>query len=176
MAAEQQMFRVPRFPGRAVMAAVPAEPVIAAPFFPSSHDSVGRMLELACVGPSDVVLDIGFGDARLCFASAKAGAKAVGWEIDLGLLEAAREMAAEQAAACEFVYCDCMQPEFEDRLAEAAPTVIFCFLLQPAVDHLSPALRRAVDGGARLVTNRFHPNWEDLPPSASDGEIRVHSK
>ena len=45
---------------------------------------VAEALRVAAVGPGDVVLDIGFGDGCVCLAAAKLGARAVGWEIDVG--------------------------------------------------------------------------------------------
>ncbi|MCK7479427.1 MAG: methyltransferase domain-containing protein [Candidatus Moduliflexus flocculans] len=62
-----------------------------APFVPTPPEVVARMLELAAVGPRDVVYDVGCGDGRMVIAAAKTyGARGVGIEIDPALLEECR--------------------------------------------------------------------------------------
>ena len=54
------------------------------------------MLQLAHVGASDVVYDLGSGDGRIVvLAAQKYGATAVGIEIDPALVEGARQVARE---------------------------------------------------------------------------------
>lgn len=58
--------------------------VIGAVWKPTPKTKVRRMLELAEVGPSDTVYDLGSGDGRiLLMAAQEFGAKAVGIEADL---------------------------------------------------------------------------------------------
>lgn len=54
-----------------------------APFIPSSKKTLERMMKLAKIKPGDNVYDLGCGDGRIVFASTKAGAKAVGYELSL---------------------------------------------------------------------------------------------
>ena len=56
---------------------------VGAGFEPTTKSKVRAMLELAKVGPGDVVYDLGSGDGRIVIMSAKEfGAKAVGVEAD----------------------------------------------------------------------------------------------
>ncbi|HYY24868.1 MAG TPA: hypothetical protein VE689_05195, partial [Candidatus Udaeobacter sp.] len=63
-----------------------------APFDPTPQEVVDRMLALAAVKEGDVVYDLGSGDGRIVITAAKKyGVKAVGFEIDPGLVKLARE-------------------------------------------------------------------------------------
>ncbi|MGE5220465.1 MAG: SAM-dependent methyltransferase [Chloroflexota bacterium] len=63
-----------------------------APFDPTPHEIVERMLALARVKKSDVIYDLGSGDGRILITAAqKYGARGVGYEIDAGLVKLARE-------------------------------------------------------------------------------------
>ena len=54
-----------------------------APWVPTSMSKVHKMLQLADVGPNDVVYDLGCGDGRTLITAARTyGARAVGIEID----------------------------------------------------------------------------------------------
>src|SRR5215469_12906494 len=61
-------------------------------FEPMPHHAVNALLELAQVGPRDVVYDLGSGDGRIALAAAKRfGARAVGIENHAGRVEQATE-------------------------------------------------------------------------------------
>ena len=56
---------------------------IAAPYVPTAPSIVERMLEIAKVGPSDYLIDLGAGDGRIVITAAKKyGASGFGVEID----------------------------------------------------------------------------------------------
>jgi SAM-dependent methyltransferase len=55
----------------------------AAPWFPTWSRDIDRFLKLAEIKPGQKFYDLGCGDGKLVFASAKAGATAVGYEISL---------------------------------------------------------------------------------------------
>ncbi|MBM4262141.1 MAG: methyltransferase domain-containing protein [Deltaproteobacteria bacterium] len=68
-----------------------------APYDPTPQDVVDRMLKLAEVKQGDVLYDLGAGDGRIVIAAAKKyGVKAVGFEIDAGLVKLARENVRKQ--------------------------------------------------------------------------------
>src|SRR5687768_5114839 len=52
-----------------------------APFFPTPMRAVMAALDLANVGASDVVMDIGAGDGRVIQVAAERGAQAIGFEL-----------------------------------------------------------------------------------------------
>src|SRR5918995_2787563 len=63
-----------------------------APFVPTPHEVVNRMLELAQIKQGDVLYDLGSGDGRIVVAAAKQfGIRAVGFEIDPGLVKESRQ-------------------------------------------------------------------------------------
>lgn len=56
---------------------------VGAPWLPTARRRVRKMLDMAAVGPNDVVYDLGCGDGRtLVIAARSYGARAVGIEID----------------------------------------------------------------------------------------------
>ena len=67
----------------------------------------------------------------------------------VGLLDA---MSAVDVEGCRFEFVDCSQPSVAEKLPQVGATVIYCFLLPPAIVHLSEALWAEVQRGARVVT------------------------
>src|SRR5262249_16948890 len=64
-------------------------------FVPTPHDIVEKMLELAAVKKDSLLVDLGSGDGRVLIAAArKYGCRAVGYEIDKGLVEISRQSIA----------------------------------------------------------------------------------
>src|SRR5690606_16987655 len=64
------------------------------PFVPSPEPVVDQMLEVANVGPEDVVYDLGSGDGRIVIQAAKErGARGVGIDLDPQRVAEAREHA-----------------------------------------------------------------------------------
>ena len=123
-----------------------------APWYPTSLRTVRKMLDLAKVGPGDVVYDLGCGDGRTIVTAARRyGARAVGIEIDplryvwcqalitvLGLRSRVR-----------VVYGDF----FSQDLSEA--DVITCYLLDSTNRKLQKKLLRELAPGARVVSHMF---------------------
>lgn len=52
-----------------------------APWLPTPHRAVEAALDVAHVGPGDMVVDLGAGDGRVLLAAARRGARAVGYEL-----------------------------------------------------------------------------------------------
>ena len=121
------------------------------PFNPTPQPAVDEMLQLAGVGPKDVVFDLGSGDGRIVILAAqKYGAAGVGVEIDPGLVErsraVAREGGVEQTAT--FVEGDL----FTTDLTRA--TVVTLSLSAKVNARLAPKLRRELRPGARIVSRQ----------------------
>ena len=69
-------------------------------FTPTRHDIADAMLQLAKVGPADVVYDLGSGDGRIpIIAAQKYGARGIGIEIDPQLVELSWRIANEAEVA-----------------------------------------------------------------------------
>jgi len=123
-----------------------------APWVPTPMSKVHRMLQMAKVGPGDLVYDLGCGDGRTIVAAARRyGAHAVGIEIDplrylwcqvlitvLGLRHRVR-----------VVYGNFYKQDLSDA------DVVTCYLLQSTNDELEGKLKQELRPNARVVSNSF---------------------
>jgi len=118
-------------------------------FDPTPHGLVGPLLELAEVGPDDVVYDLGCGDGRIVIAAARDyGARGVGIDIDPILIDQARRAACDAGVAdrVEFLQQDLYE-------ADVRPaSVVVLFLLPEANLLLRPRLLSELEPGARIVS------------------------
>jgi ribosomal protein L11 methylase PrmA len=129
-----------------------------APYVPSAHDVVDRMLALAGVTSKDVVYDLGSGDGRIPIAAARRyGARGVGLDIDP---ERIRESRANAKAAgvehlVEFREQDVLTADL------SGATVVTLYLLSSANATLRPILTRQLKPGTRIVSHAFSmgPDW-----------------
>ncbi|MFN8608068.1 MAG: methyltransferase domain-containing protein [Vulcanimicrobiota bacterium] len=128
---------------------------------------VEAMLALAEVGPQDLVFDLGCGDGRLVVAAARRGARAVGIDIDPGLISRSEENArrANQQERTEFR----RENLFHTDLSDA--TVVLLYLLHSVNRRLLPKLRRELRPGTRLISHSF-----DMGDWLADRQITVESK
>jgi cyclopropane fatty-acyl-phospholipid synthase-like methyltransferase len=141
------------YPAPQTPPAVPRAPFVATPF-----DVVDRMLELAKVGPKDVVYDLGCGDGRIVIAAAKKyGARGVGVDIDPARIYDA-EMNAKQAGVEKLVTFK-LQDALKTDVSDA--TVVTLYMLSAINVKLRPILTRQLRPGARIVSHSFAMgDWE----------------
>lgn len=135
------------------------------PWVATPPEVIRAMLELAEVGPEDLVYDLGSGDGRIVLTAARDfGARAVGIEIDVGLVARARGRAEEAGLAgnVEFRRGDL----FEADLGEAS--VVTLYLLPTVNRRLRPLLLDDLPPGSRVVSHRW-----DMGDWKPDAEIRV---
>lgn len=119
------------------------------PYEPTPAPVVRAMLELASVGPTDVVFDLGSGDGRIPIAAARDfGARAVGIEIDPVLVHHARENAlgAGVAGRVTFRTGDMYAADL------GGATVVTLFLNPRPNLKLRATLRASLPPGARIVS------------------------
>jgi precorrin-6B methylase 2 len=123
-----------------------------APFDPTSLEVAERMLALAGIKKGDVVYDLGSGDGRMVTAAAKKyGVKAVGFEIDPGLVKLARENVRKQGVE---KLVEIRQQNF--MTADLSPaTVVTLYLSYDGNLALRPRLMNQLKSGARVVSNTF---------------------
>ena len=118
-------------------------------FEPTPMPIVRAMLELATVGPHDVVYDLGSGDGRIPLTAAKEyGACGVGVEIDPALIAEARAN-AKQAGLADNVHF------IEGTMFEAdcsGATIVTLFLHPEPNRQLRPTLLAQLTPGARIVS------------------------
>lgn len=143
---------------------------VGAPWVPTTMRTVNKMLELADVGPDDIVYDLGCGDGRTIITAAwRYGARAVGIEIDplryilcqllitlLGLRRRVR-----------IVYGNF----FKQDLREA--TVVTCYLLQDTNRRLEEKFKNELRPGTRVLSNTF--TFLGLHPVHQNGDARLYT-
>jgi precorrin-6B methylase 2 len=132
------------------------------PFVPTPEKVVASMLELAKVGPKDVVYDLGSGDGRIVIAAAKKhGARGVGIDIDPQRVKEARDNARRAGVAdrAEFREGDL----FKADISEAS--VVTIYLLSSVNLHLRPKLLAELKPGTRIVSHAF--DMGDWKPAAT---------
>jgi ubiquinone/menaquinone biosynthesis C-methylase UbiE len=122
------------------------------PFVPSPNPVVEKMLEMAQVGPKDVVYDLGSGDGRIVIAAArKYGARGVGIDIDPERIKEARANARKAGVEkkVEFRQGDL----FDANIGDA--TVVTIYLLSGINLKLRPKLLSELKPGTRIVSHAF---------------------
>lgn len=122
------------------------------PYVPTPQPVVDRMLQLAWVGPDDVVYDLGCGDGRVVITAAKAyGARGVGIDIDPQRIAEARANAKRAGVTdkVEFRIGDLFEADFSEA------TVVTLYLLPSINQRLRPQLWRQLRVGARVVSHDF---------------------
>ncbi|HEX4914858.1 MAG TPA: 50S ribosomal protein L11 methyltransferase [Vicinamibacterales bacterium] len=134
-----------------------------APYVPTGHDVVDRMLSLAGVTKEDYVVDLGCGDGRIPIAAAKKyGARGLGVDIDPVRIEEAKanlKLAGVQNLV-EFRLENLLQTDV------SKATVVTTFLLSASNLRLRPILTKQLKPGARVVTNTF--SMGDWTPAKTD--------
>jgi SAM-dependent methyltransferase len=119
-------------------------------WIPTPQVVVDKMLDMAKVGPQDLVMDLGSGDGRTVITAAKRGARALGVEYNPEMVEYARRLAQKEGVAgrASFVKQDLFQTDFSQA------TVITMFLLPDINLKLRPKIL-ALKPGTRVVSNSF---------------------
>jgi hypothetical protein len=121
------------------------------PYVPTPADVVERMLQLAGVGKTDYLIDIGSGDGRIVLtAVSKFGARGHGIEIDSRLVERSRQSAKRMGIAdrARFLTQDLFESDF------SKATVISVYLLPKVMQLLTPKLA-ALRPGTRIVSHDY---------------------
>ncbi len=110
------------------------------------------MLALARVRPGDVVYDLGSGDGRVVITAAqKYGVKAVGFEIDPGLVKLARENLRKEGVETSV---EIRQQDF--LTADLSPaSVVTLYLSYDGNLAVRPQLMKQLKPGARVVSYAF---------------------
>jgi hypothetical protein len=139
----------------------PYEPVVGqpgrdVPWVPNPPIVVEKMLDLAKVGPKDVVIDLGSGDGRNVIAAAKRGATASGVEFNPDLVDLSTRRAKEAGVSgrATFIRGDMYAADI------SKATVMVLFLLP---ENLAKLRGKLLDlrPGTRLVLNTFAiPDWK----------------
>ncbi|TYT23755.1 methyltransferase domain-containing protein [Luteimonas viscosa] len=129
-------------------------------YVPTPQPVVEAMLELAGVGPDDVLYDLGSGDGRIPITAARRfGIRAVGIDIEPVRI---REANANARAAGVTDRVSFRQEDlFESDFSEA--TVVTLYLLPSLNRKLRPRLLAELEPGTRIVSHAFDMG-DDWPP------------
>lgn len=120
-------------------------------YVPTPQHVVEAMLDIAKVGPSDTVIDLGSGDGRVVITAAKQyGARGIGVDLDRYLLKLATDNARREGVADRVRFLE--QNLFETDLAAA--TVVTTYLLPEMNLKLQPSLL-ALRPGTRIVVHDY---------------------
>jgi SAM-dependent methyltransferase len=123
---------------------------------PTPPELVEKMMDMAKVGPSDIVMDLGSGDGRNIIAAAKRGATAIGVEYNPDMVELSNQRAKEAGVLgkASFVQGDMFTADI------SKATVMALFLLPDNLRKLTDKFLE-LKPGTRLVLNTFAiPDWE----------------
>ena len=133
---------------------------------PTPEFLVERMLQMAQVGPNDLVVDLGSGDGRTVIAAAKKfHANAVGIEFNSDMVALSRRNAQKEgvSADAKFIEADIFASDYHKA------TVITMYLLPDLNLRLRPKLLE-MKPGTRLVSHQFTMGeWQPDETSNFDG-------
>jgi predicted TPR repeat methyltransferase len=130
---------------------------ILAPYVATPDDVVARMLDLASVGPSDHVFDLGCGDGRVAIAAARdRGARGSGVDIEPYWIEKSTRN-AENAGVADRVS---FSAQDATRCDVAVASVVFLYLVPWSIQMMALRLHAELRPGARIVSLSFPiDNW-----------------
>ena len=129
-----------------------------APYVATPRAIARQMLELAEVGPNDIVYDLGSGDGRLLWlASQEFGARAVGIEIDPFRYAWTKLMIRFKGLGEQV---DIIRADFFKTDLSAA-SVVTAYLLRDTNRKLMSKLKQELPPGARVVSRKYiFPDWD----------------
>ena len=132
-----------------------------APWVPTPQELVDTMLDMATVSAGDLVIDLGAGDGRVVISAAHRGARAIGVELEPGLVALAKSNAATAGVdtLTEFVTADIFEFDF------SSASVISMFLLPELTLQLRPTLFN-LSPGTRIVSNTWDMRGTETDPEA----------
>lgn len=124
---------------------------ILAPYVATPPEVVECMLDMAQVGPADLVYDLGCGDGRLAIAAARRGARALGVDIEQHWIELARVNAAAAGVA------DRVRFEHRDAtdLDLSPASVVLMYLVHWSTQRMVAAIGCKCAAGTRVVSHSF---------------------
>ena len=136
-------------------------------YVPTPQRAVDAMLEMADVGPGDVVYDLGSGDGRIPITAAKGfGARGLGVDIDPVMVREATANAARAGVADRVTFRE--DDIFDTEIAGA--TVVTLYLLEPLNVRLKPRLLAELKPGTRIVSYEWRMgDWSPQRSVMVDG-------
>lgn len=136
------------------------------PFVPSARKRHRTMMKLADIGPDDTVYDLGCGDGRLVFQSAKMAKQAIGYELSIPLyiFGKIRELFNPKNASIR--YGNIWKQDYKDA------DVIFCYLLPKAMKQFYAEVWPTLKPGTRVISNAFQIH--ELKPLKKENKVYLY--
>jgi predicted nicotinamide N-methyase len=147
-------------------------PERAAPYYPTPPEVVERMLKLGELRKGETVFDLGSGDGRILIAAAqKFAAKAIGVELDKGLVTQSRLRIAKLGLDAKVIEGDIFEQDYSDA------DLITVYLLPITNIRLAPVLEKKMKPGTRIVCHDFEfTKWKpEKTEVIEDREGRSHT-
>jgi SAM-dependent methyltransferase len=118
-----------------------------APWVPTDKKTVERFLKLVNIREGDKVYDLGCGDGRVIFASAKKGAVTEGFEIALFpfLLASCLKLLKKEKKNIKIRYCNMMKADLSDA------DVVYFFLMPAVYPKIKEKLKKEMKKGTKVV-------------------------
>ncbi len=118
---------------------------------PTPPEVIKVMLDLADVGPKDLVYDLGCGEGEILIAAAKRGARGVGVDLDPVRIKNAKANAAREGVTDKITFYE--QDLFKTDISKA--TVVTLYLLPELNERLRPTLLKVLRPGTPVVSHDF---------------------
>ncbi len=149
------------------------------PWVPSGKRTAQRMGEIAQIQPGQKVIDLGCGDGRLVFLSAKKGANALGIEFSPAVfLYAWIRNFFLGSKNSRIVWGNFFSPKFQKEIESA--DVIFAFLLPRLLEKIFTEIFPKMKPKARIISHAFSPKniipTQIFPRDSNHGKILVFEK
>jgi cyclopropane fatty-acyl-phospholipid synthase-like methyltransferase len=140
------------------------------PYLGTPHEAVRKMLELAKVGPNDIVYDLGSGDGRIVIAAARdfKAKLGVGVDLDYHRVLQGQENARKAGVAdrTRFIHGDAFKVDFSEA------TVLAMFMSPRINAELMPRILTMMKPGSRVVVYRFPVgNWQPQETAMINDQI-----
>lgn len=168
-----------RFAGAALLAAVLAGQETPkgeklAPYYPTPHTIVEKMLRLGGLKPGEKMFDLGSGDGRIVIMAAqKFGADATGVELDADLWkQSSDKIKGLGLKKARIIHGDVLRQDY------SSADLVTVYLLPASNEKLRPILEKQLKKGARVVAHDFEiAGWtpEKTEHVEDDGEGRSHT-
>lgn len=140
--------------------------ITSAPFVPSSRKRHKTMLALADLKSDDVVYDLGCGDGRLVFESAKHVKKSIGYELSIPLVLFGKLRRFLSRSKADIRFGNMWKQNYQDA------DVIFCYLLPNAIKRFHQDIWPTLKPGTRVVSNAFQ--MHDVSPIKKEGKVYLY--
>lgn len=142
--------------------------ITSGPFVPSNKKRHAIMLRLAEIEHNDIVYDLGCGDGRLVFKSAKFAKKAIGYELSIPLIIYGNIKKILTFSKASIRFGNIWKKDYKDA------DVIFCYLLPKAMKQFYKEVWPKLKPGTRVVSNLFQIH--EIKPNQKEGKVYLYIK